>query len=129
MSLVYTYNYNSDYQPAIPTVEIEIGPAMAGVFLSLTAVVDSGADATMIPRHYLRQLRARPGQKAFLRGTTGRGKSVFMYPITLQVGPFHHAHLQVVGGDNPHEIIIGRDVLNHLTVTLDGPASSVQIAA
>ncbi|HRQ40188.1 MAG TPA: hypothetical protein PLD25_19935 [Chloroflexota bacterium] len=49
MSFVYTYDYDSDYQPAIPTAEIKIGPAMVDASLTLTALLDSGADATMIP--------------------------------------------------------------------------------
>ncbi len=129
MSLVYTYDYDSDYQPAMPTAEITIGPAMVEAFLTLTALVDSGADATMIPRRYLQQFRARPGRQAYLRGTTGRRKLVNLYPISLQLGPFHYAHLEVVGGSDQDEVIIGRDVLNDLTITLDGPAGSVQIAA
>lgn len=129
MSLVYTYDYDGDYQPARPTVEIKISPAMVGVSLTLIALVDSGADATMIPRRYLQQFRARPGRQAYLRGTTGRRKLVNLYPISLHLGPFQYAHVEVVGGSDQDEVIIGRDVLNDLTITLDGPASSVQIAA
>ena len=129
MSLVYTYDYNRDYQPAMPTVRIEIGPAMAAVSLPLTALVDSGADATIIPQRYLQQIRARRGRTAWMRGTTGVRKRVMLYPISLQLGSFKQMHLEVVADDEYDEIIIGRDVLNHLTVTLDGPANSVQIVA
>ncbi|GIK55016.1 MAG: hypothetical protein HND44_01425 [Chloroflexi bacterium] len=52
-----------------------------------------------------------------------------LFPISLQLGSFKQMHLEVVADDEYDEIIIGRDVLNHLTVTLDGPANSVQIVA
>jgi hypothetical protein len=129
MSLVYTYDYDTVYNPAMPVVEIEIGRAMADVSLSLTALVDSGVDATIIPLRYLRQIQARHGRTAWMRGTTGVGKLVMLYAISLQLGFFRQAHLEVVGDDEHDEIIVGRDVLNHLAITLDGPGSSVQIAA
>jgi hypothetical protein len=102
---------------------------MADVSLTLTALVDSGADATIIPQRYLRQIRARRGRTAWMRGTTGARKQVMLYPIALQLGSYKQTHLEVVADDEYDEIIIGRNVLNHLTVTLDGPANSVQIAA
>ena len=58
MSRVYTYNYDATYNPAMPMAEIIIGRAMSGPSLSLLALVDSGADATLIPISYLRQISA-----------------------------------------------------------------------
>jgi hypothetical protein len=127
MSSVYTYQYNSDYEPAMPVVDVQIGRAMAEVSLTLTSLVDSGADATMIPVHYLRQVRARRGRKKWMRGTTGGRILVDLYPISLQVGSLHQAHLEVVGNTQNDEVIVGRDVLNYLTVTLNGPGNSVEI--
>ncbi len=129
MSIVYTYNYDTDYNPAMPVVEIRIGRAMADASLPLAALVDSGADATIIPIGYLRQIRARRGRRKWMRGVAGGRKPVDLYAISLQIGSFRQAHLEVVGDLENDEIIVARDVLNHLLVTLDGPGSSVQVAA
>ncbi len=128
MSKVYTYQYDADYDPAMPVMGIQIGRAMAGVSLALTSLVDSGADATMIPERYLQQVRARRSRKKWMRGTAGGRILVDLYPISLQIGPLTQAHLEVVGNTQNDEVIIGRDVLNYLTVTLNGPGSSVEIA-
>ena len=49
MTKIYTYDYDNDYNPAMPVVDIEIGRAMDAASLALKAVVDSDADATIIP--------------------------------------------------------------------------------
>ena len=54
---------------------------------------------------------------------------VDLYQISLQLGPFTQTLLEVVGGIQNDEGIIGRDVLNHLMVTLNGPAYSVEVVA
>lgn len=128
MSKVYTYQYDADYDPAMPVVDIQIGRAMTGVSLALTSLVDSGADATMIPIRYLQQVCARRSRKKWMRGTTGGRILVDLYPISLQIGPLTQAHLEVVGNTQNDEVIVGRDVLNYLTVTLNGPGSSVGVA-
>ena len=127
MNKVYTYEYDTIYNPAMPMVEIEIGRAMENPSLALTALVDSGADATIIPIKHLQEIRARRSRKMWMRGTAGGRISVNLYRVSLQLGPFAQAHLEVVGGTQDSEVIIGRDVLNDLKVTLNGPAYSVEI--
>lgn len=71
MSRIYTYDYDSNYDPAMPVVDIEIGRALAKTTLALTALVDSGADATMVPMNYLRQIQSRRSRKKWMRGAAG----------------------------------------------------------
>jgi len=127
MSKVYTYQYDASYNPAMPIVDIEIGRAMDEVSVSLTALIDSGADATIIPMRFLQQIRARRSRKKWMLGTTGGRLLVDLYPISIQLGPLTQAHLEVVGDTKNGEVIVGRDILNHLTVKLDGPGNSVEV--
>ena len=129
MTKIYTYEYDNDYNPAMPVVEIEIGRAMGETSLTLQAIVDSGADATIIPINALQEIHARRSRKMWMRGTAGGRMLVDLYQISLQLGPFTQTLLEVVGGIQNDEGIIGRDVLNHLTVTLNGPAYSVEVVA
>jgi hypothetical protein len=128
MSKTFTYDYDSSYSPAIPIAEIEIGRVGAETPLTLAALVDSGADATMIPWRFLRQIRARRSRKTWMRGTTGNRMLVDLYIISLKLGAFTLAHLEAVSNNDDDEVIIGRDILNHLIVTLNGPANTVEIA-
>jgi hypothetical protein len=127
MTKIYTYEYDNDYNPAMPVVDIEIGRAMHNVSLAMKALVDSGADATIIPLNSLQEIRARRSRKMWMRGTAGGRLLVDLYQISLQLGPFVQTLLEVVGSRQNDEVIVGRDVLNHLTVTLKGPASSVEV--
>ena len=125
--MLYTFDYDRNYVPSAPAAEILIGRAQTEPTLSLTAMVDSGADASLIPIVALTQVRARKGRQAWLRGMTGQRIAVDLYLISLRLGPYSQQALWVAGGISPDEIILGRDVLNHLVVTLNGLASIVEI--
>ncbi|MCP4418461.1 MAG: hypothetical protein GY805_17725 [Chloroflexi bacterium] len=127
MKKIYTYEYSSDYNPAMPIVEIEIGRALTSPSLNMKALVDSGADATIIPTDYLQEIHARRSRKMWMRGTAGGRVLVDLYQISLQLGPLSQALLEVVGGTQNSEVVVGRDVLNNMTVTLNGLGSSVEI--
>jgi hypothetical protein len=47
--LVYTHDYDSDYNPAMPVVEIQLRRSANYPPIHLQAIVDTGSDATMIP--------------------------------------------------------------------------------
>lgn len=111
----------------MPVVDIEIGRAMDAASLALKAVVDSGADATIIPAHSLQEIRARRSRKMWMSGTAGGRVLVDLYQVSLQLGPFAQTLLEVVGSTQNDEVIVGRDVLNHLSVTLNGPAHAVEV--
>ena len=100
---------------------------MDAASLALKALVDSGTDATIIPINFLQKIRARRSRKMWMRGTAGGRVLVDLYQISLQLGPFAQTLLEVVGSTQNEEVIVGRDVLNHLTVTLNGPANSVEV--
>jgi len=129
MTVVYTYDYDTTFQPPMPIVELKVGPALQETTLELAALVDSGADATMVPLRYLRQLQARRSRKAWMRGTTGERVLIDLYHVSIQLGPYRQSLLEVVGVDNEDEVIVGRDILNHLTVTLDGPAYVTEVSS
>ena len=126
--MVYTYDYdNQNYNPSLPVIEIQVGRAGTTPTFVVTALVDSGADATIIPLPILKRLRARKGEKAVMRGTTPGRIPVDLCYVALELPGYHHAHLPIVGDLTNNEVILGRDVLNHLVVTLNGLASVVEL--
>ncbi len=127
MTAVYTYEYDTTYHPSIPMIDLAIGIPLSDPDFELTAIVDSGADATMIPQHYLQQLGARRSRKAIMRGVTGEQNLVDLYVISVRLGPYRQGFLEVVGMMDNDDSIVGRDVLNHLAIVLNGPASVVEI--
>lgn len=54
--MVYSHEYDTRYDPAMPAVDVEVGLAGRNGAVTLTALVDSGADATLIPLRELQQV-------------------------------------------------------------------------
>jgi hypothetical protein len=127
--MVYTYDYDLTYVPAMPVVTLAIGKPDAAAAFTLSALVDSGADATMIPIHYLQQVGAIKRQLVFIRTVSGKRAGAHFYTVSLQLAHYQRQRIEVVGNQATAETIIGRDLLNHLVVTLDGLANAVVVAA
>ncbi len=125
--MIYTYDYDLAFSPSMPVVPIKIGRSLALPTLVLTALVDSGADGSIIPLRYLREIQARRERTAWMRTVTGMRSIIDLYSISMHVGPFEFRDRLVAAGNQPDEIIIGRDILNQLVVTLNGLASVVEL--
>ncbi len=126
---VYSYPYNhQDYEPAMPMVEVALlSRDTEAVAAQVLAIVDSGADATLLPIESLRAARARYYRSWQLRGITGQAIPVDLYAVTLQLGPHVIYGIKAVAGLKSNEAILGRDVLNQLDLRLIGPAQELWI--
>ncbi|MEZ4622948.1 MAG: retropepsin-like aspartic protease [Caldilineaceae bacterium] len=124
---VYTFDYDSAYSPAAPVVGVEIGTEHSAETRLVSALVDSGADATLLPKDLLTQLKAQPVDVRNLRTVTGARITVKLYRVQLRIGPHLLRNIRAVGIEPTEGAIVGRDVLNQLTVTLDGPAMVSEI--
>jgi len=123
---MYFHDYDSKFYPAMPVVEILIRRRTDQPPLTLTAIVDSGADASMIPIHHLRSLKARKSRIRWLTSPVGTRIEVPIYALLIQIGSLRPIYSEVVGTQG-EEIIIGRDILNQFVVTLDAPGLVVRI--
>ena len=93
----------------------------------LIGLIDSGADATILPTAILQQINARRGEVAWARSVTGQRYQVSLYQVTVVIGEYTMRGIEVIANEQTDEIIWGRDVLNQLYVILDGPGESTQI--
>jgi hypothetical protein len=123
---LYTFSYNTDYNPSAPFVEIElIDYDERQTPINLLAQVDSGADSSAIPLSMLRRVKARYEETRVMRDMSGFTQPVDMYLVAIGlVNVTFYCSVMALHG---HEAIIGRDILNHLTVTLNGPATMTEI--
>ena len=124
---MYIHDYDPAYYPAIPVVMLGIGLIRNDIPLTIVGLVDSGADATMIPVSYLQELGALPDEEKWLKSVTGERVMVELYPVFLQIGDYG-LYTSVIGDETGNEVIVGRDVLNQFIVTLNGLASVVEIS-
>lgn len=63
-----------------------------------------------------------------MRGIAGKPVPVELYFVTVQIDQFNLPGIKAVASRSSNEAIIGRDVLNHLIVTLDGIAGQTEIS-
>jgi len=120
--------YSGDYYPPFPVAEIRLGtPGKETILGPLEALIDTGADATLIPLVYLNQVNAEEVDQAGMRSQWGERRVVSIYSVALEVDNHHFSVMWVVGDELGSEIVLGRNVLNRLRLLLDGPAGLVEV--
>ena len=95
--------------------------------IEVTALMNSDADGTMLPIAILDQIDAPLIGDGYLRGVVGTSEPVDIYLIRMQIGPYYTGGIRAAGTPDGSEAILGRDVLNHFIVTLNGLANMVEI--
>lgn len=125
--MLYSYDYDLNYLPAMPIVSLSIGKADSAATLALSGLVDSGADATMIPLRLLQEVGAIKRRYVRIRTISGQLTGSNLCTVSLQFAHYRRNRIDVVGNVESDEVIIGRDILNHLIITLDGLANAVLV--
>ena len=120
--------YDSSYLPPMPVLRLRLSaPGEAPNATPLSAIVDTGADATLIPSIYLEQVEAIASGDAILRGVFGEAREIHLYEVDLHVDTLLLPGVLVVGDDYGTEVILGRDILNKLILLLDGQGSETDV--
>lgn len=127
MMNIYTYPYDTGYDPAMPVADTVVWGMGSEERLTLLALVDSGSDATMVPLAYLKRIGAIKAGRRLMRGISGPSYLVDVYQAYVRLGNYQ-VYLPVVADRENQQMILGRDVLNDCVVTLNGLANTVEIA-
>ena len=125
---IFSYAYDNSHDPALPVIAVEISTSEGGNSKTreFSAIIDSGADGTLIPLTDLQMLGVPIARKARLRGITGTSLWVNVYVVSLHIGQISLAGVRVIASPSD-EAILGRNVLNQLRITLDGPAEMTEL--
>jgi hypothetical protein len=114
------------YQPPAPVAFLTLRTlgARDQVVTGVPAVLDTGADVTLLPRWAVEQLGLIPQSDATiaLAGFDGSIRSVESVELeaSFQGGRFQGRFALV---DQPHGVV-GRNLLNHFRLLFDGPAKT-----
>lgn len=123
-----TFLYDTSYDPAVPVAEIGIGPSDGSpARLVISALLDTGADGTAIPLDLLRKADGRYVQRRTMRGVTGDVRVVNQYLLAVHLNGQPIYGIRAVAAQTGAAVIIGRDVLNQLVVTREGPAEELTV--
>lgn len=117
------------YAPPAPVIQIRLALPEEGFKVGpLTAFVDSGADASIAPLRYLRQLHSSAVGIKVLRSQWGERRPVDYHLVDIGIGDLRLPSVPIVADDLGDELILGRSALNMLRVILDGPRAVVDIS-
>lgn len=123
-----SFGYNLTYPgPAFPVVEIAVAGATGRRVDALSALIDTGADATMIPLDILVAIDARRIDTRIMRTVDGSRYRVRLFSVAVIIGPYTVQGIDAIANETTPEAIVGRDVLNQLVVTLDGLGQTTTI--
>lgn len=122
------FPYDSHYLPPAPSVEIWLGtPGESLASGPHPALVDTGADISIIPAKHIRPLQAVPDDHRYLRSQWGERRKAAIYSLDVGLGNMRLPSIEVVADEYGAEIILGHNVLNQLIMTLDGPKRVLEI--
>ena len=126
-----SFDYERDYEggSAAPVVELRVLAIGRREGAVVRALVDSGAEATVLPLDVLAEVSAEQVGRAHLLWGNAPGQPYDVYLVVLEIGPYRLPGVRVLADRRFGEAVIGRDVLNQLVVTLNGPGLTVEIAA
>lgn len=117
------YPYIATYQPPFPAIDIALHNSDTQLHtVKLKALLDTGADGTLIPLTYLREILAPPITESRLRSHWGEWRIVQLFLVEIQIGITRFPNVFVIGDEQDNEIVLGRNILNRLNISLNGPA-------
>jgi predicted aspartyl protease len=118
--------YSTDYDPPCPVLALRVAAPLEGSAVALVAVVDTGADVTLIPQPVAALLGLPAIAQARIAGVTGPAQTADLFAATIELaGRTVLAEVAAFGA----EAIIGRDLLSRLVLRLDGPRGLLELAA
>ena len=114
------YNYSGRVNPPGPFLNLRVAAAADSPALSVPALLDTGSDVTIVPEYIERDLALAAAEPGLAQGVLGPMSSEprFIAYISVEQGPPHRVKVLRWAG---HFAILGRDILNHYVLTLDGP--------
>jgi hypothetical protein len=114
------FQYNPDFSPPAPVLEITVHhPKTAGLKTEVRAQLDPGSDISVLPESAAHAIRLQHDGELEVEGYDGLVAHVPLCVVKLEVAGEMSPPMSVVV--MPRSLaILGRDVLNHFTLTLNG---------
>jgi predicted aspartyl protease len=121
--------YDESYVPPAPALDIVLAaPGEPFLVGPIPGLIDTGADTSIVPSRFLDLLPVQIDSQRLLRGYGGIRRSVDVYIVDVGIGTQRFPGVEIVADDIESDVIIGRNVLNRLRITLDGPGRGTDVS-
>ncbi len=120
------HNYDPRERPPAPFVDVRIANIETGASLWLRAKLDTGASVSVIPESARDALRIDPKGEARFTGYDGAESVRDIYYINIEVEGLRLPSVRMTASRR-RDVLLGRDILNHFIVTLDGKAQTFEM--
>jgi hypothetical protein len=122
------YAYNRQVDPPAPFVHVSLRRPVEGPSMDdLPAQIDTGADRTVIPGGLVARLGLVPLDELPIAGFGGQVLLVATYLVELSLRGQPSRPIEVLAHEGEPYVLLGRDVLNHHRLLLDGPGLALEI--
>lgn len=122
------YEYDANYRPPFPALEIAITePISEETVGPFHALLDTGSDITVIPAQFLSNLDLKEFRQVIIQGYGAEPIRAPTYLLNINVGGQDVEFAEVILNESGDELLLGRNVLNDLTITLNGPTLCVEL--
>ena len=117
------FKYDPAFEPPAPAVAVDVSDPDTGKMTPCTALIDTGAFMSVVPASLARDLDLRPHSRVKARGVGNQVIDLSTYLVRLIVAGHVIVDLEVAAFDR-QTMLLGRDVLQHFILTLDGKAGA-----
>jgi predicted aspartyl protease len=115
-----TFSYNGGELPPAPYIDLEITSLVpSSPAIPSRGKIDSGAAMTVIPDAFVARFNLAPIDVTDLVSFDGRITRRMVYRVDLIIGSRRFTSLPVTA-TRRRNVLLGRDVMNQLLITLDG---------
>ncbi len=119
--------YNQDEHPPAPFLDLVVHRIeKSNLTIPIQAKIDTGADISALPESVVAQLSLPVVSKLLIEGYDGHQTTVSTYAAVLEIATVRFRSQEFIAISEPHALL-GRDILNHFYVLLNGPDLSLQI--
>ena len=128
-SLAYAYD-KENFDPPAPVLEVSLSiptPSFSGQIVRSPALLDSGADITVIPQWIAQQLQLKYVDEVLASGYDGIPKRTFVYSVKIILDNLGDLVIRTITSDGGY-VLIGRDILNRWSLFLKGRSRIFEIS-
>lgn len=120
-----SYSYDRGFEPPAPVVPVRVGrPTGDAAAVLLPALVDTGADLTVVPAAVIQQLGLSETDHVTVRAAGVAMGSASVYAARVELDGLTEVVEVLALGE---EALLGRNLLRAVVVSLDGPQEELTL--